>query len=91
MKTLKNILILFGLIAILTTPSFAKPKNWNDTNPSVQHLQDLTIKAREVRANDTSLEKADTQADTKRVKEIKKEYYEKYNLFQEENQKKIPD
>ena len=91
MKNLKNILILFALIAFLATPSFAKPKNWNDTNSSVQHLQDLTIKAREVRANDTPLEKADTQADTKRVKEIKKEYYEKYNLLPQEEQKKIPD
>ena len=84
MKTLKNILILFGLIAILTTPSFAKPKNWTDTNPSVQHLQDLTIKAREVRTNDAPLEKADTQTDTQRVKEIKKKYYKKYDLLPKE-------
>ena len=91
MNKIKYIFIIFIFIGFVSNPSFSKPKEWNETNSSVQHLQNLTIKGRDVRANDVPLEKADIKADTIRVKEIKDNYYKKHNLQPKEIQKKIPD
>ena len=90
MNTVKCLLCILLLASSIST-CFAKPKNWDTANPSVQHLQDLTVKGKEVRENDLPLEKVDMTEDMIQVKEIKEVYYKKYNLYQQENIKKIPD
>ena len=69
-----------ALVFSISPICFSKEKTLSETNPSVQLLKTLTLEGHELRKNDIPVEKADTEKDTHRVKEIKRQHYEKYDI-----------
>ncbi len=80
---MRKVLILTILFTLsISTSAFSKEK-FDTNNPSVQLLKTLTEDGRVVREADLPVEKADVEADTSRVKLLKRAYTD--SLFIQKN------